>query len=65
MVTRKRILAVLTALLVLLPAAPAAAITNGRPDGANHPYVGLMQTFDANNVPLQVCSGSLVSPTGS
>src|SRR3954449_3287386 len=44
-------------------ACPASAITNGQPDGGRHTYVALMQTYDANDVPLQVCSGSLVSPT--
>jgi hypothetical protein len=47
----------------LLPATQASAITNGQPDRGAHPYVGLMQTYDEHNVPLQVCSGSLVSPT--
>jgi secreted trypsin-like serine protease len=46
----------------LLPT-QASAITNGQPDGGAHPYVALMQTYDEHNVPLQVCSGSVVSPT--
>jgi hypothetical protein len=56
------ILAVAT-LAVLRPGSPAAAITNGEPDGGAHPYVALMQTYDADRVPLQVYSGALVSPT--
>jgi hypothetical protein len=51
------------AIAALLLASPASAITGGRPDGNDHPYVALMQTYDANRVPLQVCSGALVSPT--
>jgi hypothetical protein len=51
------------AMAALLLASPAFAITGGRPDNGDHPYVALMQTYDANRVPLQVCSGSLISPT--
>jgi len=47
---------------VLASASPAVAITNGTPDGGGHPYVGMMQTYDANNVPVQVCTGALLSP---
>ena len=42
---------------------PASAITNGLPDGDNHPYVGLMVALDEDGVPLWRCSGSLLSPT--
>jgi hypothetical protein len=41
----------------------ASAVTNGRPDGNAHPYVGLMVAQDADGVPLWRCSGSLISPT--
>jgi Trypsin len=51
------------ALLLLLPAVPASAITNGQPDGDRHPFVGILEALDANGVPLWVCTGSLVSPT--
>jgi hypothetical protein len=54
-------IAVATAVLVM--ATPAAAITGGEPDAGHHPYVALMQTYDEHNIPLQVCSGALVSPT--
>jgi len=50
-------------LAALLTATPAEAITDGQPDAGAHPYVALMQTYDENNVPLQVCSGSLITPT--
>jgi hypothetical protein len=54
---------VVVTIAVLSSACPAAAITSGQPDETRHPYVGLMQTYDANDVPLQVCTGSLLSPT--
>ena len=47
---------------ILAGATAALAITNGRPDGSTHPYVGLMLALDANNVPLSRCSGALLSP---
>jgi len=54
--------AVLGAALIM-GIAPAGAITNGQPDGNNHPYVGLMVALDKNSVPLWRCTGSLLSPT--
>jgi hypothetical protein len=64
---RSRFLAIpLALLLALAVAAPAGAVTNGTPDGNNHPYVGLL-VFDTlvNGVPTPTwrCSGSLISPT--
>ncbi|MEX0788633.1 MAG: trypsin-like serine protease [Anaerolineales bacterium] len=41
---------------------PALAITNGQPDGDNHPYVGLI-VFDVGGNPSHRCSGALLSPT--
>ena len=57
----------LTLVLVLSTIGIAGAITNGQPDGDNHPYVGLV-VFDVldeegNQVPSHRCSGSLLSPT--
>jgi hypothetical protein len=49
--------------VTLFGATAAMAITNGVPDGTNHPYVGLMVAQDADGVPLWRCSGSLLSPT--
>ena len=62
------VLSVLFAISLL--AGAADAITNGQPDGNNHPYVGLV-VFDwdhDNNpstppVPGWRCTGSLLSPT--
>jgi hypothetical protein len=48
---------------ILLFGTSASAITNGVPDGDNHPYVGLMVAIDEDGVPLWRCSGSLLSPT--
>ncbi|HET9243801.1 MAG TPA: trypsin-like serine protease [Gaiella sp.] len=52
-----------TSVVALLFGASAPAITNGVPDGDNHPYVGLMVALDEDGVPQWRCSGSLVSPT--
>jgi hypothetical protein len=53
--------------MVLGLAAPSGAITNGTPDGDDHPYVGILvfDVFipDVGNVPVWRCSGSLISPT--
>lgn len=43
--------------LFLASASPAAAITNGQPDGWGHPYVGMVYND------LYLCSGVLISPT--
>lgn len=53
-------------ILVLAIAGVATAITNGQPDGDNHPYVGLL-VFDADIpdvgvVPAWRCSGALIAP---
>lgn len=57
-------LVLVTALLIALP---ALAITNGQPDGNNHPYVGLA-VFDVpdgsgGHTPAWRCSASLLTPT--
>jgi secreted trypsin-like serine protease len=38
-------------------------VTDGEPDGENHPYVGLMVAQTAAGAPLWRCSGTLISPT--
>lgn len=59
-----RVVAFAAALAVMLfGATTAMAITNGIPDGTNHPYVGLMVAQDEDGVPLWRCSGSLLAPT--
>src|SRR6266567_3834921 len=61
---KKVTLAIVLALaLVLSTMGVASAITNGQPDGNNHPYVGLVVALDINHVPLWRCSGTLISPT--
>lgn len=47
--------------LMVVGAAPAAAITDGDLDGNGHPYVGLMVAQDAAGNPLWRCSGTLLS----
>jgi secreted trypsin-like serine protease len=57
------IIAVLAA-LTLFPVSPAAAITNGAPDGADHPSVGAL--IDDHAYPdgtRSYCTGTLISPT--
>jgi hypothetical protein len=56
----------LAATLTMGAMGSAVAVTNGQPDGDNHPYVGLLvfdvQT-DEGNVPAWRCTGALISPT--
>lgn len=60
---RKRLVVlVATGIAVLSSATAALAITNGQPDGNNHPYVGLA-VFDVGGLPSHRCSASLLSPT--
>jgi hypothetical protein len=40
----------------------ASAITNGQPDGNNHPYIGLLVFDAAPGVPGWRCSGALIAP---
>jgi hypothetical protein len=64
---RKRILILgLVLIFSLVVVGTASAITNGQPDGDDHPYVGLL-VFDVyvegvGNVPAWRCSGSLIAP---
>lgn len=54
---------VLAATLVVAGIGSASAVTDGEPDGEDHPYVGLMVAHDADGNPLWRCSGTLISPT--
>ncbi len=60
---KKLVLVTLVLLFAIGPAGTASAITNGQPDGNDHPYVGLVVFYDSNMVPLWRCSTSLISPT--
>lgn len=64
---RNRLIALLTASLLLVAlASPAAAILNGTPDGDDHPYVGGLVTVvptDDGPVNVLICSGAMISPT--
>lgn len=59
---RKLLVVLLSLAMVLTIAVPAFAITNGQPDGDNHPYVGLLVFDIAEGQPAWRCSGSLISP---
>jgi hypothetical protein len=64
MTMKKTILTlILSLVLVLGTAGVAGAITNGVPDGENHPYVGLLVFDSALDTPAWRCSGALISPT--
>src|SRR5215212_9024344 len=61
---RRVVLTVVLALAALLPAAPAAAITNGAVDGGGHPNVGgLVSPTQYSDGTWLYCSGTLISPT--
>jgi hypothetical protein len=64
---RKVLLLSAVVALLALTAVPALAITNGQPDGTNHPYVGLavfdVLDEDGNQVPSHRCSASLLTDT--
>jgi V8-like Glu-specific endopeptidase len=61
---RRLVLAAVLLLAVLLPAAPAAAITNGTVDGGAHPNVGgLVSPTQYSDGTWLYCSGTLISPT--
>lgn len=60
---RGRFAVIATALLLVVSfATPASAITNGTPDGDDHPYVGLLVFEDTPGHPAWLCSGSLIAP---
>lgn len=47
--------------LVAATVVPAAAVTDGQPDGDGHPFVGIMVAQDSDGNPLWRCSGTLIS----
>lgn len=53
----------LAAALVVGLVQPAGAITDGEPDGGEHPYVGLVVFYGPDGEPQGRCSGTLLSPT--
>ncbi|MBI5029539.1 MAG: trypsin-like serine protease [Chloroflexi bacterium] len=60
--TKFFVLAVVVILMLVL-VTPTSAITNGQPDGSNHPYVGLAVFDSAPGTPGWRCSVSLLTPT--
>jgi hypothetical protein len=67
----RRIALLVGVVATLALAAPVGAITNGMPDGGEHPYVGQLFFHDADDVDPRFtdpggwfnCSGTLISPT--
>ena len=60
---KKRLFSLILVMLMLLVfTIPTAAITDGEPDGEDHPYVVLLK-MDVGGVPTYRCSGTLLSPT--
>ncbi len=63
---RKQIIFIGVLVLLVVLVVPAAAVTNGVPDGDAHPYVGLLifdvYVPDVGNVPAWRCSGALIAP---
>jgi hypothetical protein len=62
---RRRLSILATALIAgtALWLGAARAITFGDHDNGRHPWVGVALFFDAEGVPIQRCTGSLLSPT--
>jgi hypothetical protein len=61
---RQLLLSIVTIVaLLLIAVAPAAAITDGAPDGNAHPQVALMVAQDEDGNPLWRCSGTFISAT--
>ena len=60
-ISRKLAALAVAALMVLGSSTAALAITNGTPDGNNHPYVGLL-VFDDADGPAWRCSGAVGVP---
>ena len=60
---KKATLAILLTLALLFSIVGfASAITNGQPDGDNHPYIGLLVFDAAPGQPAWRCSGALIAP---
>jgi hypothetical protein len=49
-------------LLLIVSVSTVMGITNGQPDGDNHPYVGLLVFDAAPGAPAWRCSGALIAP---
>src|SRR5918998_482141 len=59
-----RVVVAIALAAVLGAAAPAAAITNGEPDGQRHPNVGgLVSPEQFSDGTWLYCSGTLIAPT--
>jgi len=58
----RKVIMVAVAAVLLAATAPVMTVTNGRPDGNAHPYVGIALQPAAGGG-FFVCSGSFISPT--
>jgi secreted trypsin-like serine protease len=58
---RKAVVAAVVSMLLMLLPASAGAITNGEPDGNDHPFVGMLAFYDASGEYLHRCTGTLMS----
>ena len=59
-----RIISTIVVALVLTATGPANAVTNGQPDGNNHPWVGVMiQPIQSMPGFVSVCTGAALSAT--
>jgi secreted trypsin-like serine protease len=59
----RKFLFVFLVVIFLSATLPVFAVKYGQPDNGEHPYVGLLVFYDANNVPQWRCTGTLISPT--
>jgi len=60
---RVKIVAGLALAVCLALVAPVWTVTNGQPDGNDHPYVGVVIQFIPDTDLISVCSGAALSPT--
>ena len=60
---KKILILTLVVVMLMLSVTAVLGITNGQPDGDNHPYVGLLVFDYAPGSPGWRCSGALISPT--
>lgn len=63
MTLRRRISFAVAAMLAVGLSATVLAVRYGVPDQGEHPYVGLVVFFDADNTPQWRCTGTLISET--
>ena len=60
---RIKVLGTAVVIACVLAVAPVLTVTNGRPDGNGHPYVGRVIQFIPDTDLIEVCSGAALSDT--